>query len=109
MPTSLKYSDLTMREKSAIDALRLLDGESRNREQNFLAIVSGYRARVEELEADNRRLNAIVNGQDSAMVLMERERIVALLLDDKRVQVWIPEAGDLYPVTANDLRKLFQA
>lgn len=51
MPTSLKYSDLTMREKSAIDALRLLDGESRNREQNFLAIVSGYRARVAELEA----------------------------------------------------------
>ena len=39
----------------------------------------------------------------------ERERIIALLLDDKRVQVWIPEAGDLYPVTANDLRKLFQA
>ena len=40
---------------------------------------------------------------------LERERIIALLLDDKRVQVWIPEAGDLYPVTANDLRKLFQA
>lgn len=53
--------------------------------------------------------DAITNSQIEEAVTAERERIVALLLDDKRVQVWIPEAGDLYPVTANDLRKLFQA
>ena len=49
MTASLKYSDLTMREKAIVDALRLLDGPERNREQNFLTIVSGYRARVAEL------------------------------------------------------------
>jgi len=42
--------NLDMREKAAVDALRLVDGEERNREQNFLKIVSDYRTRIAELE-----------------------------------------------------------
>ena len=57
------------------------------------------------LEEENRRLGSIIHGQDSAMVLVERERIIALLCSG-RVQVWLPEAGDLWPATADDLRKL---
>jgi hypothetical protein len=38
-----------MREKAVVNSLRLVDGKERNREQNFLRIVSDYRARIAEL------------------------------------------------------------
>ena len=41
--------DLTQREKAVVDALRLLDGEEHNREQNFMRIVSEYRAHADAL------------------------------------------------------------
>ena len=42
------------------------------------------RARVADLERENHRLEAIVHGQDSAMVLMERERCINKTVETHR-------------------------
>ncbi|HWQ08066.1 MAG TPA: hypothetical protein VN436_03125 [Holophaga sp.] len=51
-------------------------------------------ARVAELEAENRRLDSIVHGQDGARVLLERERI-ATLIDESKV-FWLADKYGVY-------------
>lgn len=59
----------------------------------------GYAEEIENQEGDWVKAEDALNA-----VKAERERIISVLLSGK-VEIWIPEAGDLWPVHIGDLRK----